>query len=198
MYYTEAGIGVELMVQSTSYTRKFLNDLPERFGEPVDPESLHLTAMYPEELARAGLGATEQAKLPEAANTILARIGEVGIIGARLRTVKGILWPYKKFVAVKLIEDEWSNTNICNDVRRLASDVVSETIGVRLRTYLDDYHVSVTRRNSRNGTRRALTYNRHFPAEFTVVGCNVSVRSVNYTTDGQPQQYQNCCYSQRL
>jgi hypothetical protein len=174
--------------------RRFLNDIPWHIGQAKEPEDLHTTIMYPEELARAGLGPEEESKLLEVSNTILTNLGELGIVGTQLEVVRNELKPYKKFYGIEIPDEE----HVCGSIRKMASDVVFDALGIRLRTYFDSYHTSVAERFRSNGHKRPIKYHRHFPQELTVQGVYVGVKTAYFSSDGLPNNYVNRCYRERL
>lgn len=192
MNYQEVGIGIALELQSTGQNRKFINDIPPHLGSPINPEDFHISVLYPDEIARSGLGAPEKDKLPELASEIHAGLGSVSIIGSEISVVKNKLNPYKKFLGIEVDPDD----GFCTDVRQVAVPLILKHLGVRMPDYLPrGYHASVAYREG--GVRRPITYRRHFPERLRVVGYSVGLRNVSYTTDGQPQDYVNSCFRNR-
>ncbi len=189
----ELGIGVSLNLEPTKQTRRFLNDLPQHIGDPVSPDTMHATIMYPEEIARAGIGNHEQERLFEVAGQINCKVGGIDAIGTELRVVRDVLQPLKKFWTIDLIDED----GVGHDVRKLASDEIFEAFQVRLATFMvDGLHTSIARRQ--NGCRKPVIYRRHFPQSFSVAGVSVAVRSVAYHTDGQPSSYTNSIHFNRF
>lgn len=191
MYHVEAGIGVELSLASTQLTRRFLDDFPPHLGKAVDANDMCVPVMFPDELARAGLGGDEKDKLHELASNMLASLGEAGIIGASLRTIPNILKPLKGILAIELVDEE----GLCSDIRSVVSEILKDGINVDLRSYLDRNYIKVAER--RPHIARPVKYWKHFPPEFVISGCKVGVQNVGYTRDGQPSNYVNSCHRSR-
>lgn len=192
MNYQEVGIGVALELQSTGQNRKFINDIPPHLGSHIDPEDFHISVLYPDEIARSGLGEQEKERLPQLGSEILAGLGNVSIIGSEVPVVRNKLHPYKKFLGIEIDPID----QFCNDVRQVAVPLIFEHLGVRMPDFLPrGYHASVAYREG--GVRRPVDYRRHFPEKLRVVGYGVGLRNVNFTTDGQPQDYVNDCFRNR-
>src|SRR5581483_7006469 len=134
----EQGIGVQLAIEPQHQLRRFLKDLPQHLGNSFEAEDVHVTIVYPEEIARAALGTEERRKLPSVANKISERVGELSLEGISLNIVPNVIRPFKKFLGVEIVDEE--DSSICDNVRWAASTEIEAGLGIKLRSYLPSYH----------------------------------------------------------
>jgi hypothetical protein len=170
----EQGLGLQISISADKQLKHFLKDLPNHIGNSFEPEDIHATILYPEETARAGLSSRERQRLHLAETAISEAVESLDFVGERLTVAPNVLRPYKKFFGIEIIDDK----GVCDQLREIGSQAIEAAVGIRLRSYLPTYHMSVARRNKGDGRLKPIVYNRHFPSQLTIAGFNTSVRTI--------------------
>lgn len=181
------GLSLTLTVAPQRRLRSFLNNLPPRFGEAFNPNDVHITVVYPEEIAAAGLSRYEHNRLSEAVPDIHSRVEALELQGRAIDVYPYTILPFKKFMGLGLYDMD----GILNDTREVAAHGVNDAIGVRIRDYRDHYHAAIARRRRSDGRRSPVRYeSKNFPSALTITGISIGMRSV-HVAGRHPKHYRN-------
>lgn len=158
------GVYVGLSIEPTRGLKHFIDRLPPEVGEAIDPTTVHVTAVYPEEIAVHGLSTDERLKLRDVEHGIRRALGNCSIAGTVLfpDPERPQLEAFKQFAGIPIEPND-----ALMAVRQNASDVIFDVLGFRIPTYRGDYHMGLTRRHSRKPVPPRPA---KFPAGFQVTG----------------------------
>jgi len=140
---TDTGIYIGFQLDS-SPAKKFLNDFPESLGAPVEVDEVHVSVMYPEELAAAGLALWDLSRLRKATREVSVAINNLRPRGQRIDFEPDQLHPFKKFIGLKA----QAENDLLYEARALGVQAINEALGIRL-SLNDSFHASIARTQRR-------------------------------------------------
>lgn len=176
-------VGFEIAHQRPLH--KYVQGLPQGMGEKLDPASLTVVAMYPEELACYDLSRDERRTLPALVRKVSRRLSAMAIVGnTSLEPNQDHLVLHKNHVAIPVDpSDELA------EGRQEISEIVFKAMGIKLPSYnREGWYVAVSRKRGRG--KKIPPYHKPFP-ELALTGMQVAIRAPQDQFMGDVRGYVN-------